>query len=144
MAFRDSRHGILGGGDLASNTSAATVISDDGGETWTFTNKPPTPGAIFCLAYVNGLQSGDDDRHGDGGGDDEGYDHDHGHDLDRAVVITAETEPAFASGSAAWTPDEGRTWYQIPGASGYWAVGFASPKAGWFVGNNGQILKISF
>jgi hypothetical protein len=28
--------------------------------------------------------------------------------------------------------------------SGYWAVGFADPHAGWFVGNNGQILKISF
>jgi hypothetical protein len=23
-------------------------------------------------------------------------------------------------------------------------VGFANPQAGWFVGNNGQILKISF
>ncbi|MGA7224702.1 MAG: hypothetical protein WBX16_17720, partial [Candidatus Acidiferrales bacterium] len=64
--------------------------------------------------------------------------------LDRAVVITAETEPDFSSGAAAWTPDEGRTWYQIPNASGYWAVAFANPHAGWFVGNNGQILKISF
>jgi hypothetical protein len=32
----------------------------------------------------------------------------------------------------------------IPGVSGYWAVAFANPGAGWFVGNNGQILKISF
>jgi hypothetical protein len=142
VAFRDSRRGILGGGDLASNASAATATSEDGGETWTLTNKPPVQGAIFCLAYVRGNQLSDGHGHdgGDGRTDDEGFDH----NLDHAVVITAETEPDFSSGAAAWTPDEGRTWYQIPGASGYWAVGFASPKAGWFVGNNGQILKISF
>ncbi|MFZ0816927.1 MAG: hypothetical protein WAM78_15490, partial [Candidatus Sulfotelmatobacter sp.] len=63
---------------------------------------------------------------------------------DRTVVITAETEPDFNSGSAAWTPDEGETWFTLPNVSGYWAVGFANPHAGWFVGNNGQILKISF
>jgi len=28
--------------------------------------------------------------------------------------------------------------------SGFWAVAFADPEAGWFVGNGGQILKISF
>ncbi len=142
VAFRDSQHGILGGGDLASNASADAATSDDGGQTWTLTNKPPLSGAIFCLAYVRGNQLDDDDR-GDGAygqNDGEGFDH----NLDRAVVITAETEPDFSSGSAAWTPDEGRTWYEIPGASGYWAVGFASPRAGWFVGNNGQILKIRF
>jgi photosystem II stability/assembly factor-like uncharacterized protein len=142
VAFRDSLNGILGGGDLASNASAATATSEDGGETWTLTNKPPVQGAIFCLAYVRGNQLSDGHGHdgGDGRNDDEGFDH----NLDHAVVITAETEPDFSSGAAAWTPDEGRTWFQIPGASGYWAVGFASPKAGWFVGNNGQILKISF
>jgi hypothetical protein len=63
----------------------------------------------------------------------------------RAVVITAETEPNFDSGAAAWTPDEGHTWFKLPKeVSGYWAVAFASPQAGWFVGNGGTILKISF
>jgi hypothetical protein len=33
---------------------------------------------------------------------------------------------------------------QLPEVSGYWAVAFANPKAGWFVGNGGKILKISF
>ena len=50
MAFRDSRHGIVGGGDLNSNTSADTATSDDGGRTWTLTTAPPLQGAIFCLA----------------------------------------------------------------------------------------------
>jgi photosystem II stability/assembly factor-like uncharacterized protein len=131
VAFRDAWHGILGGGDLASNDAADVATSEDGGQTWTLTNKPPVQGAIFCLAYVRG------NRHDD---NEEEFDHEHDH----AVVITAETEPNFSSGAAAWTPDEGRTWFELPQVSGYWAVGFANPKAGWFVGNAGQILKISF
>jgi photosystem II stability/assembly factor-like uncharacterized protein len=130
VAFRDPYRGIVGGGDLATNTSADMATSDDGGRTWTLTNKPPVQGSIFCLAYVRGM------RHGG----EEPADDDH----DRTVVITAETAPNFSSGSAAWTPDEGHTWFQLPEVSGYWAVAFADPKAGWFVGNNGQILKIRF
>ncbi|MGA7916784.1 MAG: hypothetical protein WCA00_16235, partial [Candidatus Acidiferrales bacterium] len=144
VAFRDAFHGILGGGDLASNDSAETATSDDGGRTWTLTNKPPISGAIFCLAYVNGNSQGDGDGPGDNRGDNRGEGSWFGHPGNRAVVVTAETEPDFSSGAAAWTPDEGHTWFQIPGASGYWAVAFANPQAGWFVGNNGQILKISF
>jgi photosystem II stability/assembly factor-like uncharacterized protein len=130
VAFRDPWNGIVGGGDLNSNASADAATSHDGGRTWTLTNKPPTPGAIFCLAYARGSRPGNhqwfDWR------------------WDRTVVVTAETEPDYDSGSAAWTPDEGRTWFELPDVSGYWAVGFADPSAGWFVGNNGQILKISF
>ena len=130
VAFRDPRNGIVGGGDLATNDAADTATSDDGGQTWTLTNKPPVQGAIFCLAYVRGI------RHGEV--EEVGQDHDH------SVVITTETQPNFASGDAAWTPDEGLTWFQLPGVSGFWAVAFANPEAGWFVGNGGQILKISF
>ncbi|MGH9759891.1 MAG: WD40/YVTN/BNR-like repeat-containing protein [Blastocatellia bacterium] len=134
VAFRDPWHGILGGGDLASNASAATATSEDGGQTWTLTNKPPVQGAIFCLAYIRGNRR-DHDRD-----DDEDFEQEDSH----TVVITAETEPNFTSGPAAWTPDEGRTWFKLLGVSGFWAVAFANPKAGWFVGNGGQILKISF
>lgn len=141
VAFRDGRHGIVGGGDLADDSFADTATSDDGGQTWTLTNKPPVQGAIFCLAYVRGNRFDDNgfyldhDNYGSGGQD---------FDLEHAVVITAETQPDFSSGPAAWTPDEGRTWFPIPGVSGNWAVAFANPQAGWFVGNGGQILKISF
>ena len=129
VAFRDPRHGIVGGGDLAANHSADVATSRDGGKTWTLTNKPPVDGALFCLSYVHG--------HGDlKKGHDEGG---------RTVVITSETQPNFTSGLAAWTPDEGRTWFKLPKkVSGYWAVAFANPRAGWFVGNGGNILKISF
>jgi hypothetical protein len=55
------------------------------------------------------------------------------------VVITAN------DGGAAWTPDEGTTWFTLPDVTGFWAVAFASPKAGWLVnGTDGRILKISF
>jgi photosystem II stability/assembly factor-like uncharacterized protein len=141
VAFRDGRHGIVGGGDLVDDSFADTATSDDGGQTWTLTNKPPVQGAIFCVAYVRGNRFDDNgfyldrDSYGSGGQD---------FDLEHAVVITAETQPDFSSGPAAWTPDEGRTWYTIPGVSGNWAVAFANPQAGWFVGNGGQILKISF
>jgi photosystem II stability/assembly factor-like uncharacterized protein len=141
VAFRDSRHGIVAGGDLASNDSADAATSDDGGQTWTLTNKPPIQGAIFCLAYARGNRhEGDDesDHAANRRGDGDDADHEH------TVVVTAETAPDFSSGPAAWTPDEGRTWFEIPGVSGNWAVAFANPEAGWFVGNGGQILKISF
>jgi photosystem II stability/assembly factor-like uncharacterized protein len=128
VAFRDSKNGIVGGGDLASNSSADLATSHDGGQTWQLTNPPPVSGAVFCLSYIQGNGR----RHTDGGRG------------DRTVVITANTEPDFDTGSAAWTPDEGQTWYKIPKVGGYWAVAFASPQAGWFVGAGGKILKISF
>jgi photosystem II stability/assembly factor-like uncharacterized protein len=136
VAFRDPWHGVLGAGDLASNNAAQMTRSNDGGQTWTLTKKPPVDGAIFCLAYVRGNCH---DHH-----EDEEADQEHAHAHDRTVVITSETGPNFTSGAAAWTPDEGRTWFQLPEVSGYWAVAFANPEAGWFVGNVGQILKISF
>lgn len=128
--FRSARHGIVGGGDLdpADPTSAATATSDDGGRTWKLTSKPPVTGAIFGLSYVRRLR--ELGKHGD---DNEGED-----DESRSVVITAN------DGGAAWTPDEGKTWFTLPGVSGFWAVAFASPEAGWLVGTDGRILKISF
>jgi photosystem II stability/assembly factor-like uncharacterized protein len=126
VAFRDSMNGIVGGGDLSVNTSADAATSSDGGQTWTLTNKPPVAGAIFALAYANGLSSGNGGIYG------------------RTVVVTSETQPNYDLGQAAWTPDEGQTWFQMPKVSGYWSVAFADPQDGWFVGNNGTILKISF
>ena len=117
VAFRNPWNGIVGGGDLDPNdpNNARTATSSDGGMTWTLTNPPPVTGAIFGLAFAHGAGNGN-----------------------RTVVITAN------DGGAAWTPDEGTTWFTLPGVTGYWAVAFASPKAGWLVGTDGRILKISF
>src|SRR5438093_2858168 len=116
--FRDPFDGIVGGGDLdpGNPNSADTATSSDGCQTWTLTNPPPVTGAIFGLSYVGQT----------GGGA--------GNNLGRAVVLTAN------DGAAAWTPDEGGTWFTFPGVTGYWAVAFASPKAGWLVCTDGRIL----
>jgi hypothetical protein len=91
---------------------------------WSLTNAPPVTGAIFGLSYA--YQIGNDERDAE---------HDR---FARTVVVTAN------DGGAAWTPDEGSTWYPLNGVTGFWAVAFATPKAGWLVGVNGTILKISF
>lgn len=130
VAFRDAWHGIVGGGDLAVNYRIQAATTADGGQTWTMTKKPPLGGTIFGLAYAEGMHLDDSVKVDD--------------DFSKTVVITAEDAPNFDRGAAAWTPDEGQTWYRLSGVSGYWAVAFANPHAGWFVGNNGQILKISF
>ena len=112
----------MGGGDLdpADPNNAGTATSRDGGRTWALTNPAPVTGAIFGLSYVDGKKS----RHND--------------EDERAVVVTAN------AGGTAWTPNEGKTWYSLTGVTGFWAVAFASPRAGWLVGVNGTILKISF
>ena len=129
VAFRDASNGVVGGGDLNVNDHADFARSSDGGQTWSLTTQPPVKGTIFCLAYVRGLLNGY-------AADNDPY--------EQAVVVTSETEPNFTGGQAAWTPDEGTTWIPLPKVSGFWAVAFATPQAGWFVGNNGSILKISF
>jgi photosystem II stability/assembly factor-like uncharacterized protein len=125
VAFRNSRRGIVGGGDLdpTDPNQARTATSSDGGRTWALTNAPPVTGAIFGLSYAYAI--GDDFQREDD-------------QFARTVVITAN------AGGAAWTPDEGTTWYPLNGVTGFWSVGFATPKAGWLVGMNGTILKISF
>jgi photosystem II stability/assembly factor-like uncharacterized protein len=124
VAFRDALHGMVGGGsnDPKDTRHAATAVSSDGGKTWALTSKPPVTGTVFGLAYAGGAAGVSK----------------HSAQRTRAVVITANT------GGAAWTPDEGATWESLDGVTGYWAVAFASPKAGWLVGTKGRILKISF
>ncbi|MFZ0807787.1 MAG: hypothetical protein WAN03_16450 [Candidatus Sulfotelmatobacter sp.] len=137
VAFRDALHGVVGGGDLSKNFYGQMAASSDGGQFWTMTNSPPIPGAIFCLAYANGQTL-------PATASDEEIVRPVSNAFARTVVVTSEMAPNFSTGSAAWTPDEGKTWHTLSQVSGYWAVAFADPQDGWFVGNNGQILKISF
>jgi photosystem II stability/assembly factor-like uncharacterized protein len=114
IAFRDTLHGILGGGDIAAPDAFADNVarSADGGRTWTPGTRTPFPGAIYGLAYAPGAES-------------------------RVVVATGPS-------GAAWTADEGRTWRALEGVRDYWAVAIASRSAGWLVGTEGRILKLSF
>lgn len=114
VAFRDPHHGILAGGDLGSTTPPTDNVAVSGDGGATWTLTTPTP---FASA-VYGL------AYVPGFGQ-------------RAVVATG---PA----GAAWSPDEGATWTSLPGVSGFWAVAFAGHDAGWLVGIDGTILKLSF
>ena len=127
VAFRDRSHGLIGGGDfLAAGTLDNVARSKDGGKTWQLTAPAPVPGAVFGLSYTRGSgdeEEEDGEQHGDG--------------VQQTAVVTGP-------GGTAWTPDEGNSWNSLPGVTGYWAVAFASPRAGWLVGTKGRILRISF
>lgn len=132
IAFRDARHGILGGGDLAASGVVDNVArSSDGGRTWVAGGRAPIPGAIYGLAYAGNGRG--ESRWSDDGEDDHG----HGGGGSIRVVATAPT-------GTAWSADEGRTWTAIPGLAGLWAVDFGSERTGWLVGTNGQIVRIDF
>ena len=51
---------------------------------------------------------------------------------------------AVARGGVAWSPDEGDAWHELPDFLDFWAVSFANQHAGWMVGGEGRIVKISF
>lgn len=115
VAFRDSKHGILTGGDLAKPTDLPTdnvAVSNDGGKTWNLAKPTPFPGPAYGLSYVHGFR-----RH--------------------AVVATGP-------GGAAWSRDEGDKWTILPGVANFWAVAFADRGTGWLVGTDGRILRIDF
>ena len=117
VAFRDTRHGILAGGDLEvpDVLSDNVAVSRDGGKTWKLVEGTPFPGAAFGLSYANGQQG----------------------DHLRTVVITGP-------GGTAWSRNEGRKWHLLPDLRDFWAVAFADPRHGWLVGTEGRIVKISF
>lgn len=52
------------------------------------------------------------------------------------------TVVAVGPAGAVWSPDEGASWIAIDTLN-YWSVGFASPRAGWAVGAQGRITKLS-
>ena len=137
--FRDGLHGILGGGELLAPTAFADTIahSRDGGKTWLLGSRTPFPGAVYGLSYVRfahplGLPPLPEQELAES----EGFHHGTP-DIFRSVVATGP-------GGAAWSPDEGDTWYLLPNLANFWAVAFASPNAGWLVGTDGRIVKISF
>jgi len=129
VAFRDAQHGIIGGGDLdpAALPFDQTATSSDGGKTWTITPAQPNIGTVFGLSYAGEVG---------GGRGPSGEAHDNAN-ANQTVVVTGP-------GGSAWTPDEGNTWFTLPGVSGCWGVAFGGPKVGWLVGTGGQILRIDF
>ena len=118
--FRDALHGILGGGEILQPNDFSNNVarSSDGGKTWQLTTPTPFPGAVYGLSYASNAS--------------------------RSEASGSRTVVATGPSGAAWTPDEGDTWFLLPEVVNYWAVAFADPHTGWLVGTEGRILKVSF
>ncbi len=114
VAFRNPAQGVIGGGDFIGTTVVDNFARSKDGG---------KTWALATNAPIPGAIFG------------LAYVGTPGHP--RAIVATGP-------GGAAWTPDEGDTWTLLPGVENYWAVAFASPDAGWLVGTDGRILKVSF
>jgi photosystem II stability/assembly factor-like uncharacterized protein len=114
VQFRDTLNGILGGGDIAEPDSLADNVARSSDGGRTWRLATGTP----FPGAIYGLAYVPGDR-------------------SRTVVATGP-------GGAAWSADEGERWTVLDGVKGYWAVAFASSKAGWLVGTEGRILKITF
>jgi len=56
ITFRDDRHGLAAGGDLANqqDTTPNVIVSSDGGRTWKLLGRPTFTGAVYGAAYVPG------------------------------------------------------------------------------------------
>jgi hypothetical protein len=118
VAFRDLRHGVIGGGDLDPTAPPFDNFArtSDGGKTWAVTASAPV-GTIFGLGWAQGRE-------------DEG-------DGTPAVVVTGP-------GGSAWSADAGDSWTAFDGITGCWATAFADERNGWLVGTGGQIHKVTF
>jgi photosystem II stability/assembly factor-like uncharacterized protein len=114
LEFRDTLNGILGGGNIAAPDSFADNVACSSDGGRTWRLATRTP----FPGAVYGL------AYVPGGGS-------------RTVVATGPS-------GAAWSADEAGRWIGMEGVKDYWAVGFASPKAGWLVGTEGRILKLAF
>jgi photosystem II stability/assembly factor-like uncharacterized protein len=114
VEFRDALHGIVAGGDLERPFAHTRNVAISNDGGRTWRLVEGTP---F-------------------GGAAFGLSYIHGAPA-RGVVITGPN-------GAAWSDDEGHSWQRLAGVKAYWAVAFANPGAGWLVGTEGRILKVSF
>ena len=112
VSFRDSRHGIIVGGNIGDPEGRTdnVALTADGGRTWTLAGRPTIAGAFYGGLYVPGV--------------------------DAPWVV------GVGPAGADYSVDNGLTWMSLDTLS-YWAVGFATPTAGWLVGPGGRITKVS-
>jgi photosystem II stability/assembly factor-like uncharacterized protein len=154
------RHGWIGTG----NAPVARVMrTTDGGLSWTAAPTPVVTGdasGIATVAFrdtVNGMALGGVLSNPDEFSDNVAVTRDGGRTWElsgRPSFSGAVYGSAWVPGSrppalvavgpkgAALTHDDGRTWASLDTLA-YWAVGFAGPRAGWAVGPNGRITRIS-
>ena len=160
LVTRPGGHAWIGTGN---GPRARLFHSSDYGATWTADSTPLASGNAIGITSVsfrdlrNGIVFGGNVGNNNSRGDVVALTHDGGATwalggrppfagaiFGGTWVPGARVPMAVAVGprGAAWSRNEGRTWMAIDSAA-YWAVGFASPKAGWAVGPRGRIVKLS-
>jgi photosystem II stability/assembly factor-like uncharacterized protein len=113
VAFRDSLHGVIAGGDYAKPALGGRnlAFSEDGGVTWSLADSAASPqGYRSAVAFAPGT---------------------HGAEL-IAVGLTGTDR----------SRDGGRTWTTVDSVP-FNSVAFASASAGWAVGPKGRIARWS-
>lgn len=113
ISFRDSRFGLVVGGDLAraDEHTANVAVTADGGVSWTAGGTLRMAGAAYGGAWVPGANP--------------------------AVAV------AVGPGGADWSSDGGVTWSGFDDRD-WWGLAFVSPDAGWIVGPEGRVGKVTF
>ncbi len=160
LVTRPGGHAWIGTGNAAQ---ARLLHSSDRGWTWSASATPLAAGEGIGITSVsfrdlqNGIVFGGNVGDNNLRGDVAAVTHDGGKTWMLAgrppfsgaifggtYVPRARTPTVVAVGpkGAAWSRDDGATWAAIDSAA-YWAVGFASPSAGWAVGPRGRIVKLS-
>ena len=160
LVARPGGHAWIGTGN---NPTARVLHSTDYGATWTADSTPLPSGNAAGITSVsfrderNGLVFGGNVGSNDARGDVVAVTHDGGATwtlggrppfpgaiFGGTWVPGARTPTAVAVGprGSAWSGDGGATWSALDTLA-YWAVGFASPRAGWAVGPRGRIVKLS-
>jgi photosystem II stability/assembly factor-like uncharacterized protein len=116
VAFRDPLRGIVAGGDLGSPD--AVVANNVARSSDGGRSWSATDNSAPIAGAIFGL----------------------------SYVPSQGRQRVVATGPAgtAWSADEGDNWSSIGGLTGFWAVAFATQKAGWLVGTGGRIVKVSF
>ena len=150
-------------GTGAADTARVLTTLDDG-RTWTAVPAPLPAGeaaGIFTIAFrdsLNGVILGGDLSRPDEHTDNVAITSDGGVSWSlagRPVLPGAVYGAAYVSGAptptlvavgpqgADWSADEGATWSPAD-TTAYWGLDIASPAAGWLVGPEGRIVRISF
>ena len=149
-------------GTGAADTARVLATRDDG-RTWTAV-PAPLPGGeaagIFTIAFrdsLNGVILGGDLARPDEHSDNVAVTSDGGASwtlASRPVLAGAVYGAAYVPGAptptlvavgphgADWSPDEGTSWSRADTVA-YWGLDIASPAAGWLVGPEGRIVRIS-
>jgi photosystem II stability/assembly factor-like uncharacterized protein len=111
IAFRDTRHGVIVGGDYEKEQDATrnAAVTTDGGQTWALIDKSKPAGYRSCVLFVPGTK--------------------------------APTLVAVGPSGADYSLDNGRAWTPFGQQGFHSASFAAATDAGWAVGEKGLIAK---